>query len=319
MVKRIVNLPTISGWNGTAGAAFSAHTVTVDLPTGPTYHNIMATINPGAAKVMTDIFGDMRLKVNGKTQRTFSADELNKLNILNGVQYASKGAGTAATEFTLSIWFAEDWRKNPRSVEGSAWGTGDVSTFQLEVDIKAYGGAAAGLTAPVFQSTVDDSVVTVGNAIVPRPLGIITKWFQYQYPILAVSSYHDFMGLPRREFDMYQSIHLIDANIDEFEVKVDNSTYRQTTKTRNEQHLFQRGMFPAPTATATPGTVAADLPTRGMLDIVFDEDDRLDSALPMQYPNGRLVKDFNLRVKSGSGGSAPRNIKTIVQLAGPAE
>jgi hypothetical protein len=317
MVKRIVNLPTVSGWIGTAGGAFAAHTVTVDIPTGPTYHSIWANINPGAGKTLTGIFNEFRLKVNGKVQRSMTGDELNKLNILNGIAYASRGAYTAATEFSLPIWLAEPWRNNPSAVEGTAWGTGDVSTFQLEVDIIAYAAAAAGLTAPTFSAIVDDSVITLDGRAVPRPLGVITKWFNVQYPITALSSYHDFTGLPKRDF--YQSIHLIDANVDEFEVKVDNTIYRQDTITRNKARLYHREMVPDPTATASPVNVAADMPTRGMQDIVFDEDDRLDSALPMTYPSGRDVKDFNLRVKTGAGGAAPRNIKTIYQLAGAAE
>lgn len=317
MVKRIVNLPTVSGWIGTAGGGFAAHTVTVDIPTGPTYHSIWVNINPGAGKTLTGIFNEMRLKVNGKVQRVMTADELNKLNILNGVAYASRGCYTAATEFSLPIWLAEPWRNNPAAVEGTAWGTGDVSTFQLEADIVTYAAAAAGLTAPTFSAIVDDSVVTLDGKSVPRPLGAITKWFNVQIPITALSSWHDFTGLPRRDF--YQSIHLIDSNVDEFEVKVDNTIYRQDTTTRNAARLYHREMVPTPSATATPINVAADMPTRGMYDIVFDEDDRLDSALSMTYPSGRDVKDFNLRIRSGSGGSAPRNIKTIYQLAGAAE
>ncbi len=316
-VKRIVNLPTVAGWIGTAGGAFAAHTIVIDLPVGPRYHAIWCSANPGAAKLGTDLFGEMRLKVNGKTQRTMFADELNKLNILNGVLYASRGIATAATEFHIPIWLAEPWRNNPASADGMAWGTGDVGTFQLEVDIKAYAGAAAGLTLPNFKAIIDNSLINVNGVFRPTPLGVITKWLVFQLPIAQLSSYHDFTGLPKREF--YQSIHLIDSNIDEFEVKVDNTIIRQDTVTGNNAKLYHREMIPNPTATATPATVAADMPTRGIVDIVFDEDDRLDSALPMEDGRGNKVQDFNLRIKSGAGGAAPRNIKTIIQLAGPAE
>ena len=316
-VKRIVNLPTVSGYAGTAAGAFSAHTVTVDLPVGPRYHAIwLDQLSPGAAKVMTDLFGDLRLKVNGKTQRTASADELNKLNLLNGFTFAAKGVATAATEFHLPIWLAEPWRKNQNSQDGSAWATGDVASFQLEWDIKAYAAAAAGLVAPTFKAEIDNSLVSIGNNVVDQPLGFITKWLQYQLPVTALSTYHDFTGFPKREF--MQSIHLIDLNVDEFEVKVDNAIIRQDTKVGNEARLLGREMLAIPSATATPYGVAADMPTRGMVDVVFDHDDRLDSALPMQF-NGRSVRDFNFRYKTGAGGAAPRNIKTILQLVGPAE
>lgn len=317
-VKRVVNLPTASGYVGTAGAAFSAHTVTVDLPVGPRYHAIwLKQPNPGAAKVMTDLYGEGRLKVNGKVQRVFLADELNKLNILNGFQWAAFGAGTAAAAFSLPIWLAEPWRKSTDAQQAMAWGTGDVSSFQLELDIKAYAAAAAGLVAPTFQAEIDDSFITVNGKELPTPMGVITKWFNFQLPVTALSSWHDYTGFPKRDF--YQSIHMIDANVDEFEVKVDNSIYRQDLTVDNLVKLKHRDMLPNPSATATPFGVAADLPTRGMYDIVFDHDDRVDSALPMVYPNGRRVQDFNLRYKTGAGGAAPRNIKTIIQVAGVAE
>lgn len=315
--KRIVNLPTSSGSAIVAGVAFNAHTITVDCPVGPRYHAIyIKCLSAGTAKVGTDLLGEIRLKVNGKVQRVFTADELNKLNLLNGVEWACKGFATAATEFTLPIWFAEPWRKSTEAQQGLAWSTGDVSSFQLEVDIKAYGIVAAvnGLT---FQAEIDDSFITVDGKTVPQPMGVITKWFNFQLPIVAASSWHDFTGFPKRGF--YQSIHLIDANIDEFEIKVDNSIYHQDTATGNIAKLQQRQMLPSPTATATPYTVAADMPTRGMVDIVLDRDDRLDSALPMVYPNGRPVQDFNVRVKSGASGTISRNVKAIVQVAGAAE
>lgn len=322
-VKRIVNLPTVAGWIGTAGGAFAAHTLVVDLPVGPRYHAIKIRAHPGAGKFLIDsngsngLIGELRLKVNGKVQRTMTADQLNKLNILNGVTYACRGGNTAATEAVLFIWLAEPWRKAPASADGTAWGTGDVATFQLEIDIRAYAGAAAGLTKPECQAIIDNSLVNVNGVWRPAPLGIITKWLQFQLPVAALSSWHDFTGLPKRDF--YQSIHLIDANIDQVQVKVDNTIIREGTLNDNLTTLYQREMVPNPTATATPLTLAADMPTRGMWDVVFDEDDRLDSALPMEDGRGNKVQDLNLRVLTGSGGVAPRNITTIVQLAGAAE
>ncbi len=315
---RIVNLPTASGYQGNAAALWTEHKMVVDMPVGPRYHAIwIKCLNPGAGKVGTDLIGDISIKVNGKVQRTMTADELNKINILNGFEYAAKGFGTAATEFSLAIWFSEPWRKGGDSQQGLAWNTGDVSSFQLEVTLKGYGAAAAGLVAPTFQAEVEDSLITVNGKEVPSPMGVITKWLAFQLPIAQASSYHDFTGLPKRDF--YQAIHLVDANLDEFEVKVDNSIYRQDTITGNNAKLLSRGMLPNPSATATPYSVSADLPTRGMCDIVFDHDDRISNALPMVYPNGRRVQDFNLRVKSGSGGTVPRNVKCIIELAGPAE
>src|SRR5262245_11071846 len=215
--KRTVNLPTVSGWIGTAGGAFAAHTITIDLPVGPRYHEIWITANGGAGKKLIHVgagagvdglLGEIRLKVNGKVQRVMTAAELNALNVLNGPMYACVGGLTDATEATLCIYLAEPWRENEDAQDGLAWATGDVSTFQVEVDIIAYAGAAAGLTKPTAKAVIDNSLVRVGNRDVDAPMGAIVKWFAVQIPV--ASGWNDFMGFPKRDF--YQSIHVFDAN-----------------------------------------------------------------------------------------------------------
>jgi hypothetical protein len=315
--KRIVNLPNVSGWIGTAGGAFPAHTVTIDLPVGPRYHEIWIGANPGAAKTLIDnggtgLFGEFRLKVNGKVQRQALASDINKINVLNGVTYACRGGLTNATAADLCVYLAEPWRENEDAQDGLAWATGDVSTFQLEVDIVNYAGAAAGLTKPTAKAVIDNSLVDAGNGKqVDASMGAIVKWRQVQIPV--ASGFNDFGGFPKRDF--YQSLHFFDyANFSDFEVKVDNNMIRQDSKAGNENRLSAHAMLPAPTATATPATLAADMPTRNMIDIVFDHDDKVSSSLPMRY-NGRQVGDFNVRLNTTTTGT----IKTIYQLIGPAD
>ncbi len=305
--KRVVNLATVSGWIGTAGAGFAAHTITIDIPVGPRYHEIWIEANPGAAKTLIDtngsngLLGEIRVKVNGKVQRVMTAQELNKINVLNGVNYACKGGLTAATAAALCIYLAEPWRENEDAQDGLAWSTGDVSTFQVEIDIVAYGAAAAGLTKPTAKAVIDRSVSKSG------PMGAICKWLNVQIPV--ASGWNDFTGFPKRQF--YQSIHLADyANFAEFEVKVDNNVVRQDTKAGNEARLLAHAMLPAPSATATPFTAAADMPTRSLVDIVFDHDDQVGSALPMTG-----VQDFNVRINTTTTG----NVKAVYQLIGPAD
>lgn len=315
--KRIVNLPNVSGWIGTAGGAFAAHTITIDIPVGPRYHEIWIGANPGAAKTLIDnggtgLLGEFRLKVNGKVQRQALASDINKINVLNGVTYACRSGLTNAAATDLCVYLAEPWRENEDAQDGLAWATGDVSTFQLEVDIVAYAGAAAGLTKPTAKAVIDNSLVDAGNGRqVDAPMGAIVKWRQVQIPV--ASGFNDFGGLPKRDF--YQSLHLFDyANFSDFEVKVDNNMIRQDSKSGNENRLSAHAMLPAPTATATPATLAADMPTRNMIDIVFDHDDKVSSSLPMRY-NGRQVGDYNLRLNTTTTGT----IKCIYQLIGPAD
>jgi hypothetical protein len=317
--KRIVNLPTVSGWVGTAGGAFSAHTITVDVPVGPRYHEFWIEANAGASKkLLVDLLGEIRIKINGRVQRVATAAEINKLNVLNGAQYACLGGLTNATASALCIYFAEPWRENEDAQDGLAWSTGDVSTFQVEIDITAYAGAAAGLTKPVCRAVIDNSLVPVSGSdrLVDRPMGAIVKWFNVQIPV--ASGWNDFMNFPKRDF--YQSIHIFDANLTDFEVKVDNNIVRQNSVATNTAMLAAHAMLPNPSKTATPATAAADMPnttdstSRGAVDIVFDHDDKVASSLPMAF-NGRRVGDFNVRLNTTSTGT----VKAIYQLIGPAE
>jgi hypothetical protein len=317
--KRIVNLPTVSGWVGTAAGAFAAHTITIDVPVGPRYHEIWIEANAGAAKkLLIDLLGEIRIKVNGRVQRVATAAEINKLNVLNGPQYACLGGLTNATLSALCIYFAEPWRESMPAQDGLAWATGDVSTFQLEIDITAYAGAAAGLTKPVARAVIDNSLVTVkgSDRLVDQPMGAIVKWFNVQIPV--ASGWNDFMNFPKRDF--YQSIHIVDANLSEFEVKVDNNIIRQNSSTTNIAMLSAHSMLPSPSKTATPATGAGDMPNstdstqRGMVDIVFDHDDDVASSLAMNF-NGRRVGDFNVRLNTTSTGT----VKAIYQLIGAPE
>lgn len=315
MVKRIVNLPNVTGWAGAVAGAFSAHTVTLDLPVGPRYHVVWISGHAGAGKKATDLIGEIRIKVNGAVQRVFTLTELLKLNVLNsnqtvGYGYAGRNGNVAATTFYIPIWFAEPWRKSLAAQDGLAWGTGDVSTFQIELDIAAYAaGTFTGLVAPTFKAEVDNSLVAIDGRNVDQPLGIITKWRRLQIPITSANGWNDFLGLKDLS-GAIQSVHLSDANISEFELIVDNSIVRKNTTAWNAATLAARDM--APDAASTN-----DCPARAMYDLVFDHDDILANALPLTF-NGRKVGSVNLRLNE-NGGTVSRNITTLVQYAGPAE
>lgn len=312
MVKRKVKLANVSGWAGTAAGAFNAHTVVLDIPVGPRYHVIWIYGNAGAAKKFTDLIGEIRVKINGQTQRQFTGTELLKLNMLNGsAQWAGRNGNVAATAFYIPIWLAEPWRKSLRSQDALAWGTGDVGTFQIEFDIIAYAGAAAGLIAPTFEGEIDNSIVGKGQSggDVQQPLGLITKWVKTQIPITAANAVNEFGGLKDLN-GAIQSIHLSDANLSAFELKVDNSTVREDTVGGNAAGLAGREMNPDPAA-------SNDCPARAMYDIVMDHDDVLENALPLAL-GGKKVGSVQLKLTE-NGGAVSRNISTIVQVIGNAD
>lgn len=302
MTKDIVNLNNVNGAVPVTAVAFAGGTITIDVPVGPTYHAIFINGGAGVSKAMTALIGEIRIKINGKVQRVRTASRINIMNELHGAQYAAKnGASASATAsanvFSLPIFFAEPWRKNLAAQEGLAWGTGDVATFQIEIDLKA--DTFTTLTQISAQALIDD-----GPA---RPLGIITKWFEYNAPV--ASGWNDFTTLPRVS-GAYAQLTVVDANLVELEFKTSNKVRRQSTAARHNAYLGFADMYPAPSA-------AGDVVVRtGYYDIVFDSDDIPGNALPMTDPaTGKPWRDVNLRINTTSTGTVP----LLLEVQGYAE
>lgn len=314
MVKRIVPLPNVTGSAIAASTIFAAHTVTVDLPVGPRYHVIWIAGNAGTGLKADALIGEIRVKINGKVQRVFTLLELLKLNTLNNdaggtMYYAGTLGQTNAGAFNIPIWFAEPWRKSLASQDALAWGTGDVTSFQIEFDIKAY---AAGVTLVVpltLRAEIDNSEVLVGGSRRPQPLGLITKWQRFNYLFTVAGGWSDSFALQNANFAI-QSIHINDTSISEFEIIADNSMIRKNTQSGNNASLVARSMNPSPAA------ATGDAPTHGMTHIVFDHDDVLENALSLRFGNER-VQSLNIRFLDTA--VSVRGSSAIAQVIGPAE
>jgi len=288
-VKRIVPLPAFSGV--TPGV-----TATVDIPVGPRYHVIWLEVSSQDRKAAKDILDVCRLKVNGKVQRSFTADELNQLNALMGEEYKAyeiPGDPDGVAKTFLPIFLAEPWRKQVAAQDGLAWATGNVATFQLECDIKS------GVSSPALSGfvEVDNSVVVDKDGKERQaPLGIICKWYRLQIPVNGTKQ--DITTFPRRDY--YQQISFFDESIEKVEIKIEGFTVRELTKEENDAVLISREM----------------VPSKNRFDVVFDHDDILNSALPMKVGD-RPVSDFQVKLYLSDG--TPRNIPCIYQTLGPAD
>ena len=124
-------------------AVAAGQTATLDVPARGTYYSLMLTYTTdtvgGAtqANMETEIT-EIRLKINGKIQRRFSAEELFD---------HSTYKGQTITAGKLQIYFAEPWRQTVQGEEALAWPMGDVDTFQVEVDIADNSSQACSLSA----------------------------------------------------------------------------------------------------------------------------------------------------------------------------
>ena len=280
----------------TFNAVATGQTATVDLPLGIQYHAIWLEVgdNGGTTIASGNLLGDIRVKINGKVQRTHSAVELNALNGVNGTAYLLKTSGTAgqaAYRSYLPIYFAEPWRKDVKDQQMPAWNVaGDgISSFQIEVDIKA------GLTTPVISGFYEWAPAT-------GSLGAIGKVIRQT--VGALGTVQDFNQLDRRDF--LQGIHLFPTveGTPKYVNKVKltyNGAEQQDliTTLENQAKLLGRAMNPD-----TSGTPRYDL--------VIDYDDPINGALPL---NG--LAEFTLHVEYNA--AAAGNLVMLIERAGPPE
>ncbi len=189
-------------------AVGAGQTATIDLAPDGTYHMLLVHYTEGAVDAidatMRAAITAIRLKVNGKVQRTFSAAELLDINALKGQVF---------TAGYLQIFFAEPWRRAAQGEDALAWGMGDVDTFQMEIDI------AAGRVNPALSLT---AVKTRDAA----PMGPIVKWRRFSVPVGAIGI-TTLTTLPR--FDNYYAIHAFSSVIDDVEVKSDQDEVFKAT------------------------------------------------------------------------------------------
>ena len=182
-------------------AVAAGQTATIDLPTTRIYRGLRLLYGTGTAGGPTRAnmeaeVTEIRIKVNGKVQRRFSAAQLFAINAYHG---------KAVEDGILPIFFAEPWRRTVQGEDGLAWGMADVDTFQVEVDI------AAGATNPTLDA---DAITLEGNLA----MGPITKWRQFVVPVSAVGIVN-VSTLPKT--DAYFTIHCVSANITSVKVLVD--------------------------------------------------------------------------------------------------
>lgn len=256
-------------------AVGAGQTATLDLPVTQLYRMLQlnytrAGVAATEAQMKSDI-AEVRLKLNGKVQRVFSATELFSINSFNG---HSVVAGR------LPIFFAEPTRRTAQGEDAGAWGTADVDTFQVEVDID---GAAIspGITANVLIDPMN------------RQMGPIVKWRRQNIPVTA-TGIATTTTLDKN--NAYYRIHAFSTDINAVEVLVDQNRVLEGSAEELSAHYAANGL----TVPAAETVLA------------FDVDQRVSSALAMAYSNGQKVSEF--RVEWDMGAATSFNI--ISELLG---
>lgn len=213
MPRRKILLTSING----VGAG---QTATLDLPPGRRYFNVFAVYKSTAnqATIEADIT-EIRVIVNGKVQRRFSAADLNVVNAFNG--YAFRAG-------LIPIFFSEHKRRTIQGEEGLAWGTANVSTFRIEFDIS---GSAS---APTLSAMAE-----VDNAEVPL-LGIV-KWYKETFSATGAQTLN-ITTLPK--LDAYLRIHARSSLVTYVKATVDQTEFYDCSSARAADYLARRSFSP---------------------------------------------------------------------------
>ena len=269
MGKKIRTLPSFNG----VGAG---ETPTLSCPVDFTYHQLLLRYGtgtaggPNQANIEAEIT-EIRLVVNGVVQRVLSAAQLFAINAFKGIPFATG---------MVPIFFAEPWRKEVVGQDALAWPTGDVDSFQVEVDI------APGATSPTLSAK---AIVTLDQ----RPMGPIVKWKRYRRsPTGAgVFNLHD---LPRD--DAYYMIHFFHANLTDVDVDVEGAD--------------EWGLSAAEAAEVEKWNGRTQ--QSGVFTVDFDHTGRTNDVLRMRRPNGQRVSSFEIDLTT----SAADSITVITETLG---
>jgi hypothetical protein len=286
----------------TPNAVAAGATSTFSLDLGKRYHAIWLELGDSAtvagttvAAVLANLVDQIRVKVNGKVQRTMLATELHAIYGLMGSAFcgkfngiASLGSGlTAGGRIYLPIWFSEPWRNNNNEVPLTAWNAAGIDSLQLEVDLHS------GLTAPILTGFYEYDAPVGG-------MGAIVKWIRQTFG--ASGTAQDFNTISK--MDWLQSIHLFATSDSKYVNKVkftaNGNIIRDLMNTLENQTLLA-GRNLAPDTTATP-----------RFDLVFDYDDPVNSAL-----NANGLNEMTLHVEYSA--SASGSMVAIIQRTGPPE
>lgn len=254
--QRTIPLATING-------VASPGRATIDLPTDVRYHTIVLEYRENGVAVtqanMEAAISKINIKLDGTSQREFSAAQLNVMNAHNGPAYAYQNG-------LLFLYFAEPWLKRIEEQHAMAWSLqGKASTFQIEVDI------VAGRTSPTLTAM---AVVDGINA----PL-IMRKTRLMNIAVTAVGVRTE-ANLPKVLGD-YAKLHCFETTANDIsaaKVYVDQQLAFDRSRFRNNAVLAVKGFTPA----------------AAVFHLNFEEDRSFMMPLPMKKRDRSPVGEFRL-------------------------
>lgn len=259
MPRSVVELPSFN-------AVAPGQTATLDIPLGNLYHGLVLTYTTATAGGANQVnmeaeLTEFRLKVDGKVQRRFSMAELNVLTGFRGIPFQTG---------IVPIFFSEPWRRTIQGEDALAWGTADLNTMTLEIDIDA------GASSPTLEAR------GVINRIA-RPMGPIVKWRKFNANAGGAGLFN-IQTLPK--IDSYYGVHFATASIDNARALLDQVETWNFTEAQMQAFLTNEGL--------TPQT--------GYYHLVWDATNRLADSLPMVVGD-RRAGDFRIDLTMAAAAS----------------
>lgn len=262
MFRRTVPIANVTG-------VAAGQTATMDLPLGRRYHTILLNYSEGGVAAnqatMDAAITGIRIIVNSRTQRQYTAAELRVLNAVNGAPFAFQAG-------VLPIFFAEPWRRTPQGEDLLAWpaypelGT---NSLQIEVDI-AVGRVGPALSAKAVIDQIDPKQVPFGPIITTRRR-VVTP---------GAAGVFTLLDMPK-DLGNYRAIHCFETaanDISGIKATIDQLVAYDRTDAENTALL----------------NIGGYVPQASLFHVVFDEDRRWADGLPMVKSDGKLVSEFTL-------------------------
>ena len=244
---------------------------TIDLPTNRRYHKIILFYEESGAAAsqaaMEAAITDIKISLNSRVQREYSAAELFSMN-------ASHGADYDPVAGVIPIYFSEPWLETPADQDSLAWalaGNG-INSFQIEVSI------ASGRVSPALTgyAVIDYAAGPNGQPIPLQP--IVTT----RRRVIGVDAagLRNIIDMPRN-LGNYQALYCFEGaanDIEKLRVTIDQYIAWERTDAVNDAMLKQSGL----------------VPQAGIFLAKFNDDNRMADGLPMTKAAGGLVSELSL-------------------------
>ncbi|MDD9911712.1 MAG: major capsid protein P2 [Alphaproteobacteria bacterium] len=253
MTRIIKNMPSMQG-------VAAGQTALANLPVGLTYTGLIirhkrSGVDATEAQMKADL-GDIRVIIDGDVKIEASATEL-----LDLFQYY----GGTVQDGVIPILFARPWQRTAVGEDSLSYGTADVQTFSLEIDIDA------AATSPSLEIVAEQAgIALLGKHVTLRRFGRNA----------SATGVLEEANLPRGPYGLL-ALHATTANIDDVEVEAN-----------------QRIVYDADTTTATfRDSLTGKAWQSGYTHMNFAPSDRVGDAISLD------LQDFRVRMNMSATGT----------------